>query len=901
MCSAWRGQDPRPSGRRVGIDKLKTVKDQSPSSNGRGIEDVEQSALDKLLGGDRIYAYSQTGSQGHSLFGWGWTSTSENIFTEQNSNPSSASTSEGTTNLPIRKRFDTYNQPDLKYDADYEIDPITNRKVPKKTSNKTAENSRKAIEVPVKLFKGYRSQFRVFAQPDPSNNNGTIHLDGKPSQAELKSYMPFDFNKLHEQLHDKPDPVNETLKDYDNRQASASALPSERHEPFRFNEPDRQLPRERDIVADGLRDFDEASSKLTSTNHRENNINQNMLDQYRPFKFNEPNGQMPREVDHPRNGLEEYDSRSQGRSSPGLDSGIIAPSLPPRRRGAVESSLNQPNKFSSSRFRIPDSDKAEDLDLLRASDVRAASGIIRGPRKETEEEKLAKRRVLEEEFHKPQGLETSYAEELAAAEKVKESRKRAQDLKIECSELLNHNAHARGRVNAKIAEVEESWPKTSPERKMTGNFVRDFPEEFQASWTTGLDASNEILTPKTSHTDGWGYDKSPKGLELSYQQEVENDVQKVENEYTDGLASQEAFTRNSNTPRIQTSLDRSQAGAAEKEGIDSADRLQAEVDPYSKEPQGLETCYSNEISQQSEEDLSTLFSHYSTSKPEEAHIVTSEDSAPDPSKRSLKKLKEKDEELVREARSIYEETYGTINYKHRQGGTTQPTNALKSTQNLNEAHGAERVPDPTLYKILAYDPTMQAIKTAEATSTVADTSSALTPAEVLLRLSNPAKFFPHFEPLQAQGYEIVSGSGDILIFRMVQPAGSPVISGQSKSSQVAQAIKKTSRNPIDGMQGGPIAATGNFASPTGFVNHDLPVSSEPPFKSNIDVRREEPVFSGQKSSWQEGSEAPPRKNQKKGRKLMVGAAWVAACSYAVGAVVEFFRTGGMDGKGPVGF
>jgi hypothetical protein len=207
--------------------------------------------------------------------------------------------------------------------------------------------------------------------------------------------------------------------------------------------------------------------------------------------------------------------------------------------------------------------------------------------------------------------------------------------------------------------------------------------------------------------------------------------------------------------------------------------------------------------------------------------------------------------------------------------------------------------EPTLYKILAYDPTMQSISTAETTSIVPDSSGPLTPAEVLLRLSNPAKFFPHFQPLQSEGYEIVSGSGDVLVFRKVRPAAPKGTKVEPKPVTSEKAQKYKTTNPIDGMQSSPVAATGNFASPTGFVNHDLPGVSEPPFKSNIDVRREEPVFSG-KRNWEEG-EGPQKKGRGRGKRVLIGAAWVAAASYAVGVVAEFFKTGGIDGKGPQGF
>ncbi|KAK0643799.1 hypothetical protein B0T16DRAFT_331615 [Cercophora newfieldiana] len=207
-------------------------------------------------------------------------------------------------------------------------------------------------------------------------------------------------------------------------------------------------------------------------------------------------------------------------------------------------------------------------------------------------------------------------------------------------------------------------------------------------------------------------------------------------------------------------------------------------------------------------------------------------------------------------------------------------------------------PRPTLYKVLVYDPTMQCIDIAETTSVVSDTSTPLTPAEVLLRISNPAKFLPHFGPLQAQGFEIVSGAGDVLIFRKVGAAAPETVrldaaSHSSTEPVVAPSAGRPVVNPID-MTGGPrdyTVAAGRFASPTGFVNYNLPPSR---FESGIDVRREEPVFSGAKEK--------PNKEGKKSlpRRLAMGALWVGAASYSIGVVGEYFKTGGSDGKGPKG-
>ncbi|TGO62311.1 hypothetical protein BOTNAR_0115g00160 [Botryotinia narcissicola] len=782
------------------------------------------------------------------------------------------------------KNLKSKNQLDNEFELEnenYQIDPITNRKV---------FRNEKAVKIPVTKFKGYRQRFQNLVPPDDA------------TQADIYAYnKPFMYNEPDGKFPEQPDSVRESLKEYESKGYKAffhnesDGQPSQKADPvqeglrdydsctsynaFRYREPDGKLPEQPDCVQESLKDYDshttygffrhnEPDGKLPEKpdSVRESLKNYDADTSYGSFRYNEPDGKSPEKPDAVQESLKEYDtSNSYGSFRYNEPDGKLPekpdavreslkdydadtsygsfcynepdgkfPESPDQTREALKeydqkqakitqhpsseseisgtssSENNVETKTSlSSKFlrKYSEPDTREDLDLLRASDIRAASGMIKSTKKETLEEKSAKREQLEKAFEEAHQNVIKYAQDIASEQKLKgqtqakiqETPSPSASKAVESSETLSQKDHEN------VGQVEK--------RKVTGNFVRDFPEEFEKFWSQQKDGTGELMP--TASKDAWGYDKSPKGLELSYSMEVKQSVQKAEKEYIEGLGSKVAFSRNPNTPRLQTSLDRS--ATKPKSLQPNLPKAIAETDPYSKVPQGLETSYKEECANQGEGDLSVYVSSYG--KP--------------------RKQSGKDKDLVREIRGIYEDTYGKIGSKHRQ----VPTNDAPAASSPGEkpASGSE----PTTYKVLAYDPTMQSINIAETTSIVTDTASALTPAEVLLRLSNPAKFFPHFQPLQAEGYEIVSGSGDVLVFRKVRP---------SRRSSSQADLKNNTTNPIDGMQ----VATARFASPTGFVNHDLPESAETSFKSNIDVRREEPVFSG-KSSWKDHSEIKSKK------------------------------------------
>lgn len=196
----------------------------------------------------------------------------------------------------------------------------------------------------------------------------------------------------------------------------------------------------------------------------------------------------------------------------------------------------------------------------------------------------------------------------------------------------------------------------------------------------------------------------------------------------------------------------------------------ARDDPYSKIPQGLEVSYSQETGGKAT--WPTVVRHHH----------------PRPSKANKK------------ADPVWQ----------------PPTQAINKDTTTSGSGGGDAE-----YVVLAFDPMTQTVNVAQtrssgavgmdgnATASSSQSSPPLTPAEVILRLSNPAKFFPHFQPLQALGYEIVSGRGDVLIFRRVsQAAVDEDGSAPASSTYDPRSIGKKKRSVGKRVAIGAVAATG---------------------------------------------------------------------------------------------
>ncbi|QKX54864.1 uncharacterized protein TRUGW13939_01954 [Talaromyces rugulosus] len=229
-----------------------------------------------------------------------------------------------------------------------------------------------------------------------------------------------------------------------------------------------------------------------------------------------------------------------------------------------------------------------------------------------------------------------------------------------------------------------------------------------------------------------------------------------------------------------------------------------------------------------------------------------------------------------------------------------------------EEYSSADVVEPDLYRVLAYDPSTSEVVIAETTSSIHATGATLPPSEVMLSINNPAKFLPYFAKMKNDGYEIVSGGDNILVFRKGPfGSGSDFISTQSAPSRIsnmpmgsqAEAKANTLSNADDLIQ--PIKAEPN------------PSSNSTTTTTPRIVRRQETIYTGGPPNWSPYPPPSPSYNLdeeisslktksessfgKTIRRVFLTGFATAGVLYAVGVVCEYFRTGGQDGLGPEGF
>lgn len=193
---------------------------------------------------------------------------------------------------------------------------------------------------------------------------------------------------------------------------------------------------------------------------------------------------------------------------------------------------------------------------------------------------------------------------------------------------------------------------------------------------------------------------------------------------------------------------------------------------------------------------------------------------------------------------------------------TSPTSSnYKSGSTVKQLVEPEEksLPEPSSYKILAFDPTTKKVYSTQITASVMPSNDGkkLGLLEAISILTAPAKFLPHLTALGKSGYELVLASDTVMIFKKAkQTKLSPVEKISVEDGKYPRLI-----NPIDGT----MTQAGNFASPTGFVNHNAPVLPQvedgrpvPLYdydwssgKANDTIHWQDKVSTGSRPRWEE--------------------------------------------------
>ncbi|KAF4438673.1 hypothetical protein F53441_12746 [Fusarium austroafricanum] len=232
-------------------------------------------------------------------------------------------------------------------------------------------------------------------------------------------------------------------------------------------------------------------------------------------------------------------------------------------------------------------------------------------------------------------------------------------------------------------QVESQLSSSGP--KLTGNYTRDFPEDFVTSWSKDNSPSKSALCP--NNYSG----------KLAPVKEVSN---ATEDDVEPGSMDESFPIEDS---KLQPALDR-YTGRVYK-------------DHYSHVPQGLQTSYSEECGRST---MPVMEKHYAQQK-------------------------------------------------------------AKAMDKPNEK------PNTVSYKILAFDPTSKMMSVAQVNSVVGANDSPMAVPDALVKLAHPAKFLPYFKSLQNQGYEVISGSAHMLVFRQMRPASeSPNVGGSTFDDMVSR-------------------------------------------------------------------------------------------------------------------
>ena len=184
-------------------------------------------------------------------------------------------------------------------------------------------------------------------------------------------------------------------------------------------------------------------------------------------------------------------------------------------------------------------------------------------------------------------------------------------------------------------------------------------------------------------------------------------------------------------------------------------------------------------------------------------------------------------------------------------GAQMPAKSRSSSENFDSAATARQTePVRYVYRLLAMDRLKQTVVSTTTSSTLFQTPAPLRSAsDILTHLDHPYKYFDHMGTLEAQGYELVAGTRNLLVYRK-QTESSPktqedALSPVKPPSRAAPAPAPTvTPSSVPNHPTPTFQSTGHFQSSSSKPEQEEQPSDVEQLAKSLKPWREEPVFSG---------------------------------------------------------
>ena len=546
-----------------------------------------------------------------------------------------------------------------------------------------------------------------------------------------------------------------------------------------------------------------------------------------------------------------------------------------RKIRADSASETKSSTTSRTWFRAKETE-VEDVDLLRASDIRAASGLGGKSAKWPEKEKQDTRSKLVESFERMAQSHDKMGEILANLRKRKEESKRRKQIEAKdahhAKEVEDQKAAMQAmemyHVRVPTSDDSATAPHTEPgEGDMASNvheFVgRERWYKRRAPHATSMDELKAIRTAKDRSLVceiRAIYEESYGTIDTNHRQLAEDPSLRGQEQPDVKLEAKAPMLAETCQTDVATLKSSGVTGADQVKTLETQEKIGTMVEQLLDDSNHLfRLLRTYEMSPKLREEL-----FYRN-----RNIVNALEAIVEVLPQSSKILKPKSLNEI--------DQYKTLS-------TSTPQQEEPKPQHL---HDENKGCVSSFYNVLAYDPSVQQVTTAEIVSAGENSSDRrLSLSEALSSLTEPAKFLPLLHSLQKQGYEIVSSDTNVLVLKKAN---------------------KTTPLPTEGEQAATekgIQGEGTSTEKRMQTSNTKTYSSEPDQSSSGSiVRRNEDVFSGSlRHRWQDQNPIVPGNRMKRKssyrratrrrrtvKRMLWLSLWTAGCCYAVGAITEFLR------------